>query len=979
MHVIGYNASCKCGSSVGLLSLLSVIEESFSTWDVVYLCEADRVASSSFCVEHPRHRVIRYWPGDGSFAFVFVVHQRLASVPLHVFGQNRACLLELKSSDHGSSTSLSVVGVHGPHSHYREFLSDLSQVLSERKCSGPCACVGDWNVNLANSRFCDFPCVLDSDRNRLREDEEYSDFVGFVTESLFEVSCAREIASTPDSSAWRSACTNSPYTRVPLGAQLGSPSVLDFGVGSRGVFRDVQGSWKRSPSDHAIMSYVVACKLTSLRRPVSHFWCRDRASAVAYARTFWPSFSDVSRSDSVHVFLDFLHQIRHEFEVPGTARSRRENRMPLSLQFLYHRLDSCPSHLKADLRAQCWRSRVLWFKNLKAEALKRKVDSGKSVSKSKKLFRLKALSVDGQTIRDDQPIAEHLARHFEDKFGSSLPQLRASALDFSRSSEGLFVPFPELDIEICLEKLKRQHKLDDQSVCVDLLRIAFEGNPDLFASVISSIASSEISMRALSAPMRCFGKKSSVGKLGDIRGIVPPSSLLRLLDILLARALETHLSRIIPHVPGVYVGARRCTQIRDLGHAASLLMEKGLDLDDGASLAQGDIRRYFDSLPVLLILRWLQKRDVPVQLLAAICRHQLFTALYVVRSGVKVHLAPRSKGGLTGSTVALTLARVPVESTFVDLYPSCALRGFSVGPCRLVFGSWVDNILCASHDPADALTNLRAVFKHLSQHWGLELKPGSVSVLSTEVSDDFELEFGIPLLEKAEVFGWWITNTASPAAQWKDMCRKAWGLCLANTRSRSLGSSRRLLLLERVVKPFVMFKLQPFGASDSYVTKLRSLQRRMVARCLGQYKLSTEDWKAYFQRCSRMAKAVIGTRVSDWAHVWTSNTVSWDDHLDRDWDRQRAFLERHPQDRIRLSMLQSAWSLVDTNVCIQTSFSWSSALSKFHGASWFEEIRTFFRMGARTSSRTQSRKRRGFVVPRWHDVVLQCEHRLQLH
>ena len=125
-----------------------------------------------------------------------------------------------------------------------------------------------------------------------------------------------------------------------------------------------------------------------------------------------------------------------------------------------------------------------------------------------------------------------------------------------------------------------------------------------------------------------------------------------------------------------------------------------------------------------------------------------------------------------------------------------------------------------------------------------------------------------------------------------------------------------------------------------------------------------------------MAKDVIGTRVSDWAHIWTSNTVSWDDHLDRDWDRQRAFLQCHPQDRIRLSMLQSAWSLVDTNVCIQTSFSWSSALSKFKGASWFEEIRTFFSMGARTSSRTRSRKRRGFVVPRGHDVVLQCEHRL---
>ena len=60
--------------------------------------------------------------------------------------------------------------------------------------------------------------------------------------------------------------------------------------------------------------------------------------------------------------------------------------------------------------------------------------------------------------------------------------------------------------------------------------------------MISSIAASETSMTGLSATMRCFGKKSSVAKLGDIRGIVPPSSLIRLLDILLARALDTHIS-----------------------------------------------------------------------------------------------------------------------------------------------------------------------------------------------------------------------------------------------------------------------------------------------------------------------------------------------------------------------------------------------------------------------------------------------------
>ena len=131
-----------------------------------------------------------------------------------------------------------------------------------------------------------------------------------------------------------------------------------------------------------------------------------------------------------------------------------------------------------------------------------------------------------------------------------------------------------------------------------------------------------------------------------------------------------------------------------------MLIEKGLDNFGKAAVAQGDIDRYFDSLAILRVLIWLRDRGVGMALLAAIARHQLLTIIFVSRRGLEVTLSPRAKGGLTGSTLAMMLARIPVEASCVNLYPSCALRGFPVVKCRLVFGAWVDNIYCVRGQPS---------------------------------------------------------------------------------------------------------------------------------------------------------------------------------------------------------------------------------------------------------------------------------------
>ena len=363
-------------------------------------------------------------------------------------------------------------------------------------------------------------------------------------------------------------------------------------------------------------------------------------------------------------------------------------------------------------------------------------------------------------------------------------------------------------------------------------------------------------------------------------------------------------------------------------------------------------------------------------LLAAIARHQLLTAVFVSRRGVEVILEPRAKGGLTGSILAMTLARIPVESSFVNLYPTCALRGFPVGKCRVVFGAWVDNIYCASEDPADAYRNLTEVFNELSRVWGLELKEGSVSVLVSNGFDcsDFSRQFQLPVPNSVEVLGWQFSRSGSISLIWRELIRKAWGIFQANIQTRNfraLGTLRRLALVERTVKPFLLYKLQPYGAIKSFVSKLRSLQRVMVSRALGNYRLPYEAWKDFRRRCSVQAKSCIGHCVSDWADLWIRSTLSWDDHLQREFERQHRFLEDHPQDDIRLVLGRSVWPLSESKLAFHSTFSWAPLLSRHHAASWFESLRSFFRVGPRVSSRTNTRSCKGFVQTRWHDAVAQ--------
>ena len=191
-------------------------------------------------------------------------------------------------------------------------------------------------------------------------------------------------------------------------------------------------------------------------------------------------------------------------------------------------------------------------------------------------------------------------------------------------------------------------------------------------------------------------------------------------------------------------------------------------------------------------------------------------------------ISRRSCGRLTGSTFALALVRIPVESAFLELALVNRLKGFEVGGTRLVYASWVDNIYVAAHSLEDACDLVHSVFKHRSVVWNLQVKDKSAVVLACRgcVVSDLSETIGFTLVKNFEVLGSHISDNASMARQWRHLQAGAWAAFWANIRVRSwkhLGLRRRLTLLERCVRPVVQFKLQAFSPSSYWYKQVSKL------------------------------------------------------------------------------------------------------------------------------------------------------------
>ena len=253
--------------------------------------------------------------------------------------------------------------------------------------------------------------------------------------------------------------------------------------------------------------------------------------------------------------------------------------------------------------------RKAWLSDLHARTRKYSVDRGRTLSKSKKLFKLNSILCNSAQANpvvfaaDHESISACVADCFGRRWGSESLSRREALLDFLHSAEGDEPDLRIQDFVIAFHKLHRWENVDKDGMCVLLLWIVFAADPEYFVGQMKSCLAHRASMQCLVAQCKAFGKRGSDSFLQDVRAIVPMSSILRLLDRVLAIVFERQLVPLLPPLPGFFVGAQKYTQALDIGHAAALFVEKALDNHSEGDWAQADILTYFDALPTLRILQ----------------------------------------------------------------------------------------------------------------------------------------------------------------------------------------------------------------------------------------------------------------------------------------------------------------------------------------------------------------------------------------
>ena len=437
---------------------------------------------------------------------------------------------------------------------------------------------------------------------------------------------------------------------------------------------------------------------------------------------------------------------------------------------------------------------------------------------------------------------------------------------------------------------------------------------------------------------------------------MPLPSLMQLIDTWVPILLHDFLASVLPSVPECFVGARPRTQCPDIAHALQSVMEKGLDDHSNAAVAQRDIEKYYDSLPVLLLVQWLVDRGLSINLALCLLRHQLCPLVTISVGSSQVAISGRTIGGLTGSRVAGLLGRIPVEDIMFQRCGVWRKWGYWLNPkdyddpaapnavsVSLCCCSYVDNLFAVSRSLSGAIAILEDFEVQLLE-WGLVIKPISRQcMVSAGSSDEAADSKRWPMVRTFPVLGHLLADTGSIRPCWKQTRFSMWKAFWANAGSsevRRLHTAIKIMLLGRSVRPVLMYRCSRWPPQRTIGGEVDSVQCKMVSSILRVQRRSFEEPAEYCRRRNRDASALC-RQLGLWSSEWFKRALAWHEHLQRPRNRSP----------------------------------WSALLGHHRGMIWLQAQRAAL-LGPRGSEgsvlagRTGTRSIFGAPCVRWHDGVV---------
>ena len=294
---------------------------------------------------------------------------------------------------------------------------------------------------------------------------------------------------------------------------------------------------------------------------------------------------------------------------------------------------------------------------------------------------------------------------------------------------------------------------------------------------------------------------------------------------------------------------------------------------------------------------------------------------------------------MTGSRVAGSCGRIPVESSVCKLYPSLAPLGFATGSASLTSATFVDNIYAFSSNAADAVQQLVLIEEDLKSCWGLTIKQDSKEYMVCKGGVSSGLSAPWRPVENFICLGHIIAHDSCMWPCWRQTQRRVWASFFKDAGSNlasHLGMKQNLGLLRRSSQPVWEYRCVRWPPSRKALTEDKRLHRKLLG-AMSRLRPDCEETPEQFILRRNRQVARLAQEMGSWSERHKKLCRNWYEHLLRD----------------------------------RNSRSFASILVKHRDAQFLDTIRAW-RAGRHYQQRgTGTRSKPGWPKPRWEEQVLK--------
>eukprot|EP00928_Gymnodinium_smaydae_P021212 TRINITY_DN18258_c1_g1_i1.p1 TRINITY_DN18258_c1_g1~~TRINITY_DN18258_c1_g1_i1.p1 ORF type:complete len:557 (+),score=32.02 TRINITY_DN18258_c1_g1_i1:406-2076(+) len=513
-------------------------------------------------------------------------------------------------------------------------------------------------------------------------------------------------------------------------------------------------------------------------------------------------------------------------------------------------------------------------------------------------------------------------------------------------------------IEQAFKNIKAKTKLDADGLCVASFFVCFLADPEKFTRLLADVLSNTAFYLDQTIHARVYGKVSSYPASGDVRCILPLSSILTIVDALVPALLQQQLD-ILCQVPrGCYCGGIPGTQCMDIAFAGQLVTERTLDSKGEGGIAQADIKRFYDSIDVLRVGSCLLQNGVHPFIVFIIVAFQVCPAIQIRRGSRVATIGVRLLGALTGSRTAGICGRIVVADAIRSSYDVWKHVAFNFAGNTIALMTWIDNLYAFGKDAQAARFILESIAVELQRKWQLTFKAGScmcmyfqrpgdrIEHLDQDIASANEIEKADGSMwcytRVFEILGHRICANGSIVHDFdavvKIMMRAFWANAGAQ-QAKHLSGKSKWKLVSRAVEPHFRWRCSRWPMSKYYVDALNRWQRNFAIKCI---KLTpsaylNETTAAELKRTRARTAGAFCKNVGLWSDIWKNRVVQWQAHIARGHN--------------------------DTTQLLHALFSW-------HGIPWIKSQRIQSMCEGIVGTRTRATA--GFVAPRWPGLVSNC-------